>query len=81
MRKALTYLFLVVAAWVCMELGSQGTQGAFGGRFAGWFAPIGPVRPEGTQPPSPITHQVRDHLNGVMDQYERDRNRLAGPSR
>ena len=75
MRKPLTWLLIVAGTWVYLELQTQGTQGAFGGRLATLFAPIQPVRQEPKPPRSPITHQVRDHVNGIMAQYERDRER------
>jgi len=75
MRKALTYLVLVLVAWAWLELQSKGTQGAFGGLLAGWFEPVHSVRQEPTLPPSPITAQVRDRVTGIMSQYERDRER------
>lgn len=73
MGKPLTFLFIVLGIWVYMEIQTQGTQGAFGGKLAWAFEPISPVRAEGEPPPSPITHQVRDRLTHVMSEYERDR--------
>ncbi len=73
MGKPLTFLFIVLGIWVYMEIQTQGTEGAFGGKLAWIFAPVAPVRAEGEPPPSPITDQVRNRVSGVMAQYERDR--------
>lgn len=74
----MAWLLLVLGAWVCLELHSQGTRGAFGGRLAVLFSPIEPVRSEPVLPRSPITHQVRDRVSGIMADYEQDRERQAG---
>jgi hypothetical protein len=81
MGKSLTLLLIVLGLWAYTEIQFKGTQGAFGGALAGVFAPIGPVRAEGEPPPSPITHQVRDRVSGVMAQYERDRLRQTAEGR
>lgn len=73
MGKPLTFLFIVLGIWVYMEIQTQGTQGAFGGKLAWAFEPISPIRAEGEPPPSPLTHQVRDRVTNVMSEYERDR--------
>jgi hypothetical protein len=73
----MAWLLIVAGIWLCLELQTQGTEGAFGGRLAALFAPIQPVRQEPRLPPSPITHQVRDRVDGIMSQYERDRERQA----
>lgn len=77
MGRPMAWLLIVAGIWVCLELQTQGTQGAFGGRLAALFAPIQPVRQEPQLPRSPITHQVRDRVSGIMSQYERDRGRQA----
>lgn len=74
MQKALTYLAIVLVAWAWLELQSKGTQHAFGGRLAGVFTPVESVREEPELPPR-ITEQVRQHVQGVMDQYADDRER------
>ncbi len=77
MGKPLTFLFLILGIWVYAELQFKGTQGAFGGVLAGVFEPLEPPRPADAPPPGPITDRVRDHLNGVMSQYEDDRRRMT----
>lgn len=77
MGKAMVWLLIVAGIWACLELQTQGTEGAFGGRLAALFAPIEPVRQEPRLPRSPITHQVRDRVNGIMAGYEQDRERQA----
>jgi hypothetical protein len=74
----MAWLLVVLGVWACLELQAQGTQGAFGGRLAALFSPIEPVRREPVLPRSPITHQVRDRVSGIMADYERDRERQAG---
>jgi len=76
--RPVTWLLIVVGTWICLELHTAGTLGAFGGRLAGLFSPIEPVRQEPALPRSPITHQVRDRVSGIMSDYERDRERQAG---
>jgi hypothetical protein len=73
----MAWLLLVLGVWGCLELHTQGTQGAFGGRLAALLSPIEPVREEPVLPRSPITHQVRDRVSGIMADYERDRERQA----
>jgi hypothetical protein len=78
MSKALSYAFLVLAVWGVLELQTKGTEGAFGGAFAGFFSPVESVRGEPAMPRSPITEQVRERVNASMAHSESRRDRLAG---
>jgi len=76
--RAIGIGLIVLAVWVVLEIQTQGTQGAFGGALAGVFSPVESVRGEPVEPPPRLTEQVRERVQGSMDQAAERRERLSG---
>ena len=61
--KILGLVLLVLAVWAGAEILTKGTDGAFGGLFAGFRTPAQPAEPI----PKKIGAKVQNELNGAME--------------